>query len=87
VSDGSDTSERLVKLETKLETIESFLNRLEKKLDMREEKYVTRDVLNEILRSHDDKSHSLQKAINDLRDWINALVALTALVIALFIKH
>jgi predicted nucleic acid-binding Zn-ribbon protein len=94
----NETAERLVKLETKLETIETSLRRLEAKLDAREEKFVTRDVLNEILRSRDERSLSLQKAIYEIKDekkenkkvlpdWINAFIALTALAIALFFKQ
>jgi len=67
VGNEQDNSERLVRLETKFEMLEVVLNRIEHKLDVREERYITREVLTEILKSRDDKDVSLQKQITEIK--------------------
>lgn len=67
VGNEQENSERIVRLETKFEGLEAVLNRIEHKLDAREEKYITRDALNEILKSRDDKDIALQKQITEIK--------------------
>ncbi|MNK77586.1 hypothetical protein D3C87_971920 [compost metagenome] len=101
---GNNNEEaRLIILETKFEmlteNLTNAISRLEKKLDQREESYVTKEVLDEKLKQRDEKIVGLQNAIIDLREskketrsllpnWAGVILTLGSLIIALiaFIK-
>lgn len=56
----NSNTERIVRLETLVESQTSFLTRIESKIDALSEKYITKDMFNEI-------TSSLQKQVTELR--------------------
>lgn len=100
MGNDQDNSERIVRVETEVKTtfewFKDVLVRIESKLDSHADKYVTKESLQEALRSRDEKDTALQKQINDIREekrthksilplWI-AVVPSTILVIMEIIK-
>ncbi|NEW08229.1 hypothetical protein GK047_19700 [Paenibacillus sp. SYP-B3998] len=90
--------ERLVKLETKLETeltaIKEALYDLKKIVLIREEIYVTKDILESKLELHDKEIEGLHRGLNEIRDnnksnkqlapaWGQVVFALAAVIVAI----
>jgi hypothetical protein len=57
----NSNTERVVRLETLVESQTSFLTRIESKLDVLSEKHITKEMFNEI-------TGGLQKQINEMRE-------------------
>jgi predicted RNase H-like nuclease (RuvC/YqgF family) len=97
---GNEMSEgeRLVKVETKFEmlteTLTNAIIRLEKKLDEREQNYVTKDLFNGELKLRDREIEDIKNELKDNKDdkktnkqifpaWISNLIAFFAIVVAI----
>jgi anti-sigma-K factor RskA len=88
---SENENERLIKLETKFEMLaETFtkaIERLEKKLDHREENFVTKEILEEKLRQRDQRIDQLESGkkehLNRLPVWISILPSLAAVIVAI----
>lgn len=87
---NSSNTERIVRLETLVESQTSFLTRIESKLDLLSEKYITKELFNEI-------TGGIQKQINDIKEekksnrqifpaWISNIIAIGAIIFAVIYK-
>lgn len=65
--DMNNGSERLAKLETKLETIERLMLRLEAKFDERDKHFVTLDYMQQALQVRDVKIDDLKSDLEKVR--------------------
>lgn len=82
-------SERMAKVETKLEQIEQLLTKLDTKFDLLNTAFVPRNEIDEMFRSRDARINELKAAIDSdksqLPIWIGTIVSLGALVATIWI--
>ncbi|TVY09993.1 hypothetical protein [Paenibacillus cremeus] len=94
----SNIEERLTRLETKFElvfqTFTDAINRLETKLDKRDDTFVTKDYFNGEMRLRDEKINGLQTALDQVRQekketksawpiWLQTIGTLGAMFVAI----
>jgi hypothetical protein len=94
MSDNNDNGnkERLIILETKFEilttTLRDAVERLERKLDYREENYVTKPMLELELKQRDKEIETLKESKKDnkyiLPTWIGAAISLVAVIVTIY---
>jgi C4-type Zn-finger protein len=81
-------SERLTRQETRLETIEGVVTRLETKIDAWQTNFVSRELLEEKLERRDERIERLEEDKSTDRHlfpvWVSAAISLAALLVALW---
>lgn len=81
-------SERLTKLETELESMKVVLLRMETKMDAWQMNFVTKELLDEKLRSRDDRMTRIEAEKtsfkNNLPFWVTAVLAALSTIIAIW---
>jgi predicted DNA-binding protein YlxM (UPF0122 family) len=83
---NSSNTERIVRLETLVESQTSFLQRIESKLDMLSEKYVTRELFNQVTENIHNQVSEIKEAKKNHKNTLPMWVAIIPSIILVVIE-